>query len=67
MTFMFTFSFTRKEWSVTFRAGHRTDHFAIQPKLYRPSVFREPFLSVRFLCFWFTHDWNPIYTPEEAA
>lgn len=66
MTFMWTFRFTRENWSVTFRMGHRSNTVAIMPKFYRPSVYTAPYLSVRFLCFWFTHDWNQLAFPEVA-
>lgn len=45
---------------IDFNAGHRRTVLRIEPKFYRCSVYRHPFLSIRFGCFWLTHDWNKI-------
>ena len=49
--------------TLSFRWDHRTTVLEIRPKLFPFSVHRGPFLSVRFLCFWLRHDWNPIGVP----
>lgn len=65
------FVFNRDIWSFEFRWAHRKTRFSIMPMLFKPSLHRYPFVSVRFLCFWFTHDWNkfgsPFDPPKEAA
>lgn len=46
--------------SLEFKWNHRTTTISLVPKLFYPSLYRYPFISVRFLFVWITHDWNPI-------
>lgn len=46
--------------TLKFKNKHKTTSIAFKMFLYlTPSVHRYPFLSIRWLCFEFIHDWNP--------
>lgn len=54
---------SEKHLKFEFRWRHRQTTVMVLPKMFRPSVYRFPFLSARALCIWVTHDWNPYGPP----
>lgn len=51
---------------IHFKWDHRINSLTIRNEWrWLPSAYRSPFLSVRWLCFWYVQDWAPIgYNPN---
>lgn len=43
-----------------FKVGHRLTILKIERHWFRCSIYKRPFLSIRFGCFSLIHDWNKI-------